>query len=130
MSSEPEIRALAKRFFDAVENGDIDTVFATYAPEAKIWHNTDGAEPTRDDNAATLKGFVRHISNRVYDERRLSVFDGGFVHQHRLRGTRPDGAAVALDACIVCAVENGRITRLDEYFDSAQVAEFTGTART
>jgi ketosteroid isomerase-like protein len=125
MSSESEIRALAKRFFDAVESGDIDAVFATYSAGAKIWHNTDGAEQSRDDNAKTLKGFVRHITNRVYDDRRLSVFEGGFVHQHRLRGTRPDGVAVALDACIVCAVEDGRITRLDEYFDSAQVAAFT-----
>jgi ketosteroid isomerase-like protein len=125
MSSEPEIRALARRFFDAVERGDIDTVFATYSPGARIWHNTDGVEQTRDDNAATLNGFVRRISNRVYDDRRLSVFEGGFVHQHKLRGTRPDGVAVSLDACIVCAVEDGRITRLDEYFDSAQVAAFT-----
>ena len=130
MSSEARIRALAKRFFDAVENGDIDAVYAAYAPDAKIWHNTDGAEQNRDENAATLKGFVRHISNRVYGERRLSVFEGGFVHQHELRGTRPDGTAVTLDACIVCTVENGLITRLDEYFDSAQVAKFVGSART
>ena len=52
----------------------------------------------------------------------LRVFDGGFVQQHELRGVRQDGVAVRLAACIVCAVEDGRITRLDEYFDSAQLA--------
>lgn len=128
MSSESEIRALAKRFFDAVEAGDIATLYDCYAPDAKIWHNTDDAEQTRDDNATTLRGFVARISNRVYANRRLGVFDGGFVQQHELRGVRADGVAVRLTACIVCAVENGRITRLDEYFDSAQVAKFVGAA--
>jgi ketosteroid isomerase-like protein len=127
MTAQSDIRALAQRFFDAVEAGDIETVHGCYAPDARIWHNTDGAEQTRDDNARTLRGFARLISNRVYAERRLHVFEAGFVQQHELRGVRSDGVAVRLTACIVCAVENGQITRLDEYFDSAQVAQFTGT---
>ena len=128
MSSESDVRALAKRFFDAVEGGDIDTLYGCYAPEAKIWHNTDDAEQSRDDNAATLKGFVERISPRVYADRRLNVFEGGFVQQHELRGVRADGVAVRLTACIVCAVENGRITRLYVYFVSAQVAQFRAGA--
>jgi ketosteroid isomerase-like protein len=128
MSSESDTRGLAKRFFDAVEQGDIDTLYDCYAPDAKIWHNTDDAEQTRDDNAQTLRGFVKRISNRVYANRRLHVFEGGFVQQHDLTGVRADGVAVRLTACLVCAVEGGRITRLDEYFDSAQVAKFVGAA--
>jgi len=38
---------------------------------------------------------------------------------------RPDGKRVELPACIVCAVAEGRITRLDEYFDSEQVAAWS-----
>ena len=124
MSVETDTRALAKRFFDAVESGDIAALHGCYAPDAKIWHNTDDAEQSRDDNAETLKGFVQRISNRVYANRRLHAFEGGFVQQHELTGVRADGVAVRLTACIVCAVEDGRITRLDEYFDSAQVAQF------
>ncbi|HWA63256.1 MAG TPA: nuclear transport factor 2 family protein [Caulobacteraceae bacterium] len=124
MASEADIRALAKRFFDAVEQGDIATLYDCYAPDARIWHNTDGAEQTRDENAATLKGFVGRIRERVYANRRLEVFDGGFVQQHELHGVRADGVRLVLPACIVCAVKDGRITRLDEYFDSARVAEF------
>jgi ketosteroid isomerase-like protein len=126
--SDSEMRALAKRFFDAVEQGDIDTLYASYAPDAKIWHNTDELEQSRDDNAETLKGFVKLISNRVYAKRRLSVFETGFVHQHELQGVRADGVKVHLPCCIVCEVKDGKITRLDEYFDSAQVAEFVKRA--
>ena len=36
--------ALAARFFAAIEAGDIDAIRAIYAPDARIWHNTDGIE--------------------------------------------------------------------------------------
>ena len=120
------IAALAGRFFDGIEAGDVDTVAACYAPDAVIWHNTDGLEQGPAENARTLRGLVRHFSNRVYDQRRLAAFPGGFVQQHVLRAVWADGAAVELPCCIVCQVANGRITRLDEYFDSAHVAAFTG----
>ena len=127
--TDPEaIRALARRFFDAVEAGDIDTVRACYTDDARIWHNTDGAEQTPDDNAAALRGFASRISDRRYLDRRVAVFDGGFVQQHVLHGTRGDGVRVTLPCCIVCAVRDGRIGRLDEYFDSARVAQFAKAA--
>lgn len=119
-----DMRALAKRFFDAVEAGDLDTVRGIYAPHARIWHNTDGSEQSVAENLATLAGFVQRIRDRRYTERRVGAFDGGFVHQHVLTGVRADGVTVSLPACIICRVEDGRIVRLDEYFDSAHVAAF------
>jgi ketosteroid isomerase-like protein len=124
MSEQDDILALAKHFFDCVELGDIDGLVDCYAPDAVIWHNTDELEQNREDNRATLTGMVKRISGRVYDNRRLTAFPGGFVQQHVLRGVRGDGVDLALPACIVCAVVDGKITRLDEYFDSARVAEF------
>lgn len=123
--SDDAMRALAKRFFDFVEAGDVDGLVSCYAPDARIWHNTDGLEQSPEDNRKTLQGMTQRIIDRVYDDRRLQVFPTGFVHQHVLRGTRKhDGVRLALEACIVCQVVDGKITRLDEYFDSAQVAEF------
>lgn len=114
--ADAEIVALAKRFFDCVEAGDIEGLAACYAPDAKIWHNTDGLEQSPADNVATLQGFVSRISSRRYEERRAHAFPGGFVHQHVLRGVRRDGVEVSLPACLVCQVRDGRITRLDELF--------------
>ena len=124
MNSE-EIRELATRFFDCVEAGDIDGLVACYAPDAEIWHNTDELVQGPQDNRAVLAGMVKRIVDRVYADRRLEVFPGGFVQQHVLRGKRVhDGGEVALPACLVCQVKDGRITRLDEYFDSARVEQF------
>lgn len=129
MSPDAEMHALAKRFFDSVEQGDIAALKDCYAPDARIWHNTDELEQSPDDNVETLKGFVKRISRRVYAKRRVRLFDGGFVQQHELQGVRADGVAVTLPACIVCEVKDGKITRLDEYFDSARVAEFRKLAQ-
>ena len=54
MDSEVDIRAMATRFFDAIEAGDIETMRTTFTPDAEIWHNTDEAVGTRDQTAATL----------------------------------------------------------------------------
>jgi ketosteroid isomerase-like protein len=117
-----EIRALATRFFDAIEAGDIAAVRAVYAPDAIVWHNTDNLEQPVADNLATLTNFIKFVPQRRYEQRRLDVFDGGFAEQHVLRGKLRDGREVSLTACIICKVANGRITRLDEYFDSAALA--------
>lgn len=122
MSTPVDIARLAIRFFDAIETGDIEKIRELYAPDAAIWHNTDGRTTTVEENLAVLARFVAHLPERRYENRRAEVFDGGFVHQHLLRCRRADGKEVTLAACLVCKVEGGRITRLDEYFDSAALA--------
>jgi ketosteroid isomerase-like protein len=126
MSGHEEIRALATRLFDCVERGDVAAVAACYAPDVVIWHNTDGVEQSREENLRTLGWVVRTLVERRYVERRLDVFDGGFVQQHLLTGVRADGGKVSLPAVLVGRVEGGKITRLDEYIDSAHVTQLTG----
>jgi ketosteroid isomerase-like protein len=124
MDDEKTILAVANKLFDGIEKGDVSVLDDVYADDVEIWHNTDNLVQSKADNVATLKGFVSRIAERRYTDRRLSAFPGGFVQQHRLTGVRKDGARVSLAACIVCSVRNGRITRLDEYFDSAAVEQF------
>lgn len=125
MAEQDDIRILASRFFDAIEAGDIETMRDSFTPDAEIWHNSDELIVTRDQTARTLTGMIARIKDREYAERRLTVFPGGFVQQHVLKGRRVhDDGDVRLPCAIICKVENGRITRLDEYFDSAHVAEF------
>ncbi|HWD27179.1 MAG TPA: nuclear transport factor 2 family protein [Rhizomicrobium sp.] len=120
--SHDAIRALAERFFDAIERGDIETVRAIYAPDAVIWHNTDNAGQPPEENLKTLANFIKHVPERRYADRRLDVFEGGFAQQHLLKAKLANGKDVSLAACLVCRVDGGRITRLDEYFDSAALA--------
>lgn len=115
---------LANDLFAAIERGDVDAVADCYADDVVVWHNTDGIESTKAQNLAVLTGFVARVPTRRYENRRLIETSDGFVQQHLLVGVHANGKRVELPACIVCSVKDGKITRLDEYLDSAQVGAF------
>jgi uncharacterized protein len=121
-SHAAEMLAVADRLFAAVEARDIDAVRAIYAPDAVIWHNNDGLEQTVEENLRVLAWVARNVKGMRYEEVRRTATATGFIEQHVLRGTAPSGDELRVPACIVCIVEGGRITRLDEYLDSAHVA--------
>ena len=112
----------AKRFVDAIEAGDVEAVRACYAPDAKIWHNNDGLEQTVEQNLKGVVWFARNLPDRHYRVLRREALPDGFLQQHVLEATLPDGARWGLDACVIVRMKDGLITRLDEYLDSAQTA--------
>ncbi len=107
------------RILDAVERGDVDAVAACYAPGAKIWHNFDEIEQTVDENLALLGALVGVLSERKYAVRKRFDVPGGIIQMHALDGVLPDESKFHLPACMIFRIESGRITRIDEYFDSA-----------
>jgi ketosteroid isomerase-like protein len=114
--------AVVDRLLDGVERGDVAAVAACYAPGAKIWHNFDEHEQTVDENLALLAALVGVLSERKYTVRERIVVPGGVIQQHDLDGVLPDGTKYHLPACILFKVKDGRVTRIDEYFDSAHFA--------
>jgi ketosteroid isomerase-like protein len=120
---------LCDRFFAAVTAGDLDAVRAMYAPNAVIWHNNDGAEQGVEENLRVLRWATTRIADFRYEDVRRTATASGFMEQHTLRGQAPNGEELRVPACIVCTVRDGRITRLDEYFDSAQIAALISPAQ-
>ena len=112
----------AKRFVAAIQAGDTATVRDCYAPDAKIWHNSDGVEQTVDQNMKVLDWFIRTLPDRNYRVLRVEALPDGFLQQHVLEATMPDGSTWAMDACVVVRMKDGKIVRLDEYIDSAKSA--------
>jgi ketosteroid isomerase-like protein len=125
MSTHVEIAA---RLFGAIEAGDIEAVRQLYAPHCVVWHNNDGHEQPAEDNLRVLGWVVRNLRELRYEDVRRHETPTGFVQQHVLRAVGPGGQPVAIAACLVGRVENGRITRLDEYLDSAQLVPLTSHA--
>jgi ketosteroid isomerase-like protein len=124
----PSNLEICERLFAAVQAGDIETVRELYAPNAVIWHNDDMAEQAPDQNLRVLRWVARNVKDLRYEDIRRQETPTGFVQQHVLRGVAPNGTPLEIPACIVCAVEDGRITRLDEYLDSAQTAPLRAPA--
>jgi ketosteroid isomerase-like protein len=121
--------AFARRFVAAIQAGDAEAVRACYAPDARIWHNIDEVEQTVDQNLKSLDWFVRKLPDRHYDVQRVEALPDGFVQQHVLSATLPDGTRWQMAACVVVRMADGRIIRLDEYIDSAATAALRGLGR-
>jgi ketosteroid isomerase-like protein len=113
---------VARRLFAAVERGDIETVAALYHSDAIIWHNYDRVETTREQNLEVLRAFVKRAPMRRYTHPKLIATEAGFVQQHVLEAVRVDGRRLSLPSCVVAEVTQGRIRRIDEYFDTAPLA--------
>ena len=116
----------AEDIFVAIEKGDVDAVRATYAPGAVIWHNFDEVEQNVEDNLRVLGWMSGAFTERRYEVVFRKEWDDGFVQQHVLHLTKKDGTTIALPACIVAKCADGKITRIDEYLDSAQAARLAG----
>jgi ketosteroid isomerase-like protein len=132
MGIEQEIedgRAVADRFFSALLSGDLGELEASCAPGAILWINlTDQERPL----GASLPGFAQ-LAAKVTDFRMEAVrrrgIPGGFVEQHVLSGTLPDGDALRVVGCFIGTVEGGRITRLEEYVDGGQAGALSRLLR-
>ncbi|WP_257549468.1 nuclear transport factor 2 family protein [Sphingopyxis sp. DBS4] len=124
MTEAEQIAAVAERFFGAVEAGDASTVEACYDPAVVIWHGHTRQAQDRAANVATLTQFIALTRERRYTDRKIHVFDGGFVQQHLLVAIANGGARLELPAALICAVTGNRITRLEEYFDNSAVIEW------
>lgn len=115
--TDEETLALADRMFRDIEQGDLDDLRECYHPDIVVWANYDNVEHDLDGSMRLLGWLCAKLGDRRYDVRRRDVIPGGFLQEHVLCGTAPDGSAVAMPACIVATVADGRITRMHEYLD-------------
>ncbi len=119
-----DVLALAERFFKAIEGGDVETARAIYHPDAVIWHNFDPLDEREKgqsvaENLKIIESLPKRIIGGKYEIYQREATETGFLQQHVLTGRLVNGEPIVLPACIVCRVEDGCITRLDEYFDPA-----------
>ncbi|MBI5949674.1 MAG: nuclear transport factor 2 family protein [Chloroflexi bacterium] len=113
---------VADRIFAAIQAGDVEAVRALYDPEIRVWHNFDQVEQTLDENLRVLAWMSRKVKDRRYEEVRRFETADGFVQQHILRGIAPNGERLECPAAVFCTVKDGKITRIEEYLDTAQTA--------
>ena len=112
---------LADTFFAAVEAGDLETVTSLYHPDIRIWHSRDEADTDREQSVELLSLFFERVSDRSYEILRRHTFDGGFVQEHVTHGRMQDGSVLRLPVCLICHIDDeGRITRIAEYFDATK----------
>lgn len=120
MTHNDDPMAVADRFIAALNVCDEETVRSIYSPDIKIWHNFDQKYQSIDDNVKSMRYVHSRLKNLNYDVKSRIPIPGGFVQQHVMRGELASGDAFAMPACAICQVENGKITVIEEYLDTAQ----------
>ena len=94
---------LAQALFEAFGKGDAETVRSLCAPNFEARQNNGPAmtlEPLLDFALAVYKV----VKDFRYEDAVRSETRSGFVEEHNVRGTLPDGHEMDLAVCVVAAI--------------------------
>jgi ketosteroid isomerase-like protein len=118
--------ALAHAVYDAAQAGDQALFLSYFAPDCVVWHNFDQVEQPIKEAAAALAAMAQHFSSLTYEERRYIPAPDGAVIQHVSRATLKDGRTVSIPTMQRMYISNGRIRRIEEYFDTRAASAAMG----
>lgn len=96
-----------------------------YADRVTTWHNIGEREVEVQRTPSRTRIESSGAQLRVEDVR-VRVFDNGWVLQSTTVGTSSAGQPVRIPSCLVATVVDGRITRFEEYADSAATRPLLG----
>ena len=114
---------VADRLFEAIANSDIATVKQLFGDDVLVWHSGDTRDSAKERAARIIDWFINATTDRRYEVLDRQFFDGGFVQQHVLHANGRNGNSIHMRVCIVIKVgPDALITRIDEYFDPADMA--------
>ena len=111
---------VAQSLIHAVVHADMELAGELYDEDARLWQNLSGKESDRAQALKTIAWLTRTIQNLAYEDVRITPTANGFVQQHTMTGQGP-GGDVRIPAVMVATVVEGKLTRVDEYMDSAHL---------
>ena len=120
---------VADRLFTAIENGDAATVEGLWDDDVLVWKSAEPEDQAKKRALRVISWFMDTTTVRRYEVLDRRYFDAGFVQQHILHATGRNGGSISMRVCLVVALgERGLITKIDEYFDPAELAPLLGSA--
>jgi ketosteroid isomerase-like protein len=112
---------LAKALFEAFAVGDESTIRRLCTTGFRARQN-GGPAMDLDSVLGFALSVLRVVADFRYEDAVRSVTASGFVEEHNVRGTLPDGSDLNLAVCVVADVHDGRVSDLREYFDGVAAA--------
>jgi ketosteroid isomerase-like protein len=112
---------LAKALFEAFGKGDAESVRRICAPNFEARQN-NGPVMTLEPLLEFALAVYQVVKGFRYEDAVRSETRSGFVEEHNVRGTLPDGSELDLAVCVVADVREGKVSNVREYFDSASAA--------
>jgi ketosteroid isomerase-like protein len=121
--SQQVIAEVADQLFAAIERSDGTTLSQLFDDDIAVWRVGARRDNDKERALKVLRWFIDVTAQRSYEILDRQLFTDGFVQQHILHATGHDGALIAMRVCIVIKLGvNGLISRIDEYFDPADLA--------
>ena len=112
---------LAQALFEAFGKGDAESVRRLCAPNFEARQN-NGPVMTLEPLLEFALAVYQVVKGFRYEDAVRSETRSGFVEEHNVRGTLPDGSELDLAVCVVADVREGKVSNVREYFDSASAA--------
>jgi ketosteroid isomerase-like protein len=112
---------VADRVVAALEKGDEAELARLYHPGLRFTIRTTGAAFDRSAALRNFRTMWRHLSDVEVEVVDRQLTERGFLSQQVLRATLVDGTRIEVPMCMVFELRDGRIGRIDEYFDAAAV---------
>ena len=116
--TEPD-GSVIDRFYGAPASGHLADALGCLTPDARVWHCFDGIAHDRDSSLEGWKALLAAFPQRAFVDVRRHPIPGGFVQQQMMTGCSVSGALVAWPVCVVIMLQDGQISRIDEYIDRA-----------
>jgi hypothetical protein len=125
------INEVADQLFAAIECSDETTLTRLFDDDIAVWRVGARRDDDKERALKVLRWFIGVTTQRRYEILDRQLFGDGFVQQHILHATGHDGASIALRVCIVIKLgvtpsSQVLISRIDEYFDPAELAPLLG----
>jgi steroid delta-isomerase-like uncharacterized protein len=137
INSDPaDAASVARRYFEAVTNRDLDAMVAPWEPGAPdVIHGVVEMRVPEDLRAwfgnlfAAFPDFTFEVLDVMATGEKAAVrwhATGTFNGSVRFEGLDPNDASVDLEGCDVLTIREGRIVRNDAYMNGAEMARQLG----
>jgi ketosteroid isomerase-like protein/predicted ester cyclase len=117
---------LANALFDSIEANDTKKFLSLCAADARVIDTSEGADTPIAEEADFLATMPKLFKTFKYAQRRYAATADGAVLQHSLQGETHSGHSVDAPIMIRMYVAQGKISRMEEYYDSSRVAAIFG----
>ena len=111
---------VARQLFEQIEAKRPDGVAALYADDVQVWHNFTNATQTKAENLRVLGGLTKNVAQIRYEVVERVLLGDRVMQRHLLHCRVANGEEIVIPACIFVTVRDGKISRIDEYLDTAQ----------
>lgn len=121
LSNNSEYQEIAEKWSSLLPNKDAEIISEIYHEDAETWHNYDRKNMSMEEISELVQVIFRSFENIGFTNIKRSITETGFVQQHDIVGTHVNGATLNVAACVVVTINDGKISRLEEYIDPAPV---------